>query len=60
MQLIIRVGYYLVTHLFYIYKNAENLVKQSLRRFDQQGMRESNPVGNPHNPCKISISSIEF
>lgn len=47
MQLIIRVGYYLVTHLFYIYKNAENLVKQSLRRFDQQGMRES----NSHRKC---------
>ena len=26
----------------------------------EQGMRESNPVGNPHNPRKISISSIEF
>ena len=28
--------------------------------FSQQGMRESNPVGNPHNPRKTSISSIEF
>lgn len=45
-------------------ENKKNLTKPVFigfaRPFNQQGMRESNPVGTPHNPHKISISSIEF
>ena len=38
----------------------EHIVKEILEGSIAQEMRESNPVGTPHNPRKISISSIEF
>ena len=41
-------------------KEPECLDFKGFQALNEQGMRESNPVGTPHNPHKISISSIEF
>ena len=41
-------------------KEPECLDFKGFQALNEQGMRESNPVGTPHNPRKISISSIEF
>ena len=41
-------------------KELEHLNFKGFQAPKVQEMRESNPVGTPHNPRKISISSIEF